>query len=57
MDRMRCEFDTEHGDIVCRNGLLWQLTYSECAPPDQRQCIGECDSLFHRQAVERQEGK
>lgn len=22
--------------------MLWELTYSEMGPPDQRQCIGEC---------------
>ncbi len=30
------------GDIVCRDGYLWQLTYSEMGPPDQRDCIGPC---------------
>jgi hypothetical protein len=43
MDRMRCPLDTNHGDVVCRNGVLWALTYSECAPPDQRQAIGDCE--------------
>lgn len=47
MDRMQCPRDTKFGDIVCRGGQLWQLTYSECAPPGQRQCIGECDHPFH----------
>lgn len=29
-------------DVVCINGQLWELTYSDCAPPDQRQPGGAC---------------
>jgi hypothetical protein len=38
----RCPLQVPHGDKVCIDGLLWALTYSDCAPPDQRQCVGEC---------------
>jgi hypothetical protein len=37
-----CPLDTTHGDTVCRDGVLWALTYGECAPPDQRQVVDEC---------------
>jgi hypothetical protein len=30
------------GEFVCRDGSLWALTYSECAPPYQRQAWGPC---------------
>jgi hypothetical protein len=30
------------GEFVCHDGGLWALTYSECAPPDQRQYDGPC---------------
>jgi hypothetical protein len=43
MDRMKCPLDTKHGDVVCRDGVLWALTYSEMGPPDQRQAIGDCE--------------
>ena len=42
LDNNKCPMNTKYGEIVCRNGTLWALTYSECAPPDQRQCWGEC---------------
>ena len=37
-----CRDRAQHGDVICEDGLLWQLSYSEMGPPDQRQCIGEC---------------
>lgn len=44
----KCPRDRKYGDIVCRDGLLWALTYSDSAPPDQRQCVGRCDWPGHR---------
>lgn len=32
----------KHGEFVCDSGMLWALTYSECAPPDQRQAWKDC---------------
>lgn len=40
---MPCPFQRKYGDIICIDGTLWGLTYSECAPPDQRQALGPCD--------------
>lgn len=36
-----CPNATKYGDRVCIRGYMWELTYSECAPPDQRQNTGE----------------
>lgn len=44
-----CPRDTRYGETVCRNGLLWSLTYSEMGPPDQRQCVGECGWPGHQE--------
>lgn len=49
----KCPLERQYGDIVCRDGLLWGLTYSECAPPDQRQCLGECEHPSHRKTEEK----
>ena len=43
-----CPLDREYGDIVCRNGVLWALTYSEMGPPDSRQWFGECADCARR---------
>jgi len=43
-----CPLDKRYGDLVCRDGMLWGLTYSEMAPPDSRQCMGECENHVHR---------
>ena len=32
----------KHGEFICVEGTLWTLTYSECAPPDQRQAWSDC---------------
>lgn len=40
---MACPLQKKYGDIICIDGTLWGLTYSECAPPDQRQALGPCD--------------
>lgn len=45
----RCPLDKKYGEVVCRDGLLWALTYSEMGPPDQRQCIGECNHQIHKE--------
>jgi hypothetical protein len=42
MSEDTCPLRKAHGEFVCREGALWALTYSECAPPDQRQYWGEC---------------
>lgn len=39
---MTCPLQKKYGDTICIDGKLWALTYSECAPPDQRACVGEC---------------
>jgi hypothetical protein len=36
----KCPNDKQYGERVCRGGYLWELTYSEMAPPDQRQNTG-----------------
>lgn len=38
----KCPLDKPHGEIVCRDGYLWALTYSEMGPPDSRQNEGPC---------------
>jgi hypothetical protein len=40
---MTCPLEKKYGDIICIDGTLWGLTYSECAPPDQRQALGPCE--------------
>jgi hypothetical protein len=42
MTAKKCPLDKKYGDIVCKDGQLWALTYSEMAPPDSRQYDGEC---------------
>lgn len=42
MSKKKCPLDTKYGETVCRNGVLWELTYSEMGPPDQRQVVGDC---------------
>ncbi len=44
----KCSLQTKYGDIVCRDGQLWGLTYSEMGPPDSRQCIGPCPQCLQR---------
>lgn len=38
----KCPLQTKYGEIVCRDGVLWALTYSEMGPPDSRQWFGIC---------------
>ena len=40
---MACPLQKKYGDIICIDGMLWGLTYSEMAPPDSRQALGPCD--------------
>ena len=40
--REECPLRKQYGEVVCRDGLLWALTYSEMGPPDQRQATGPC---------------
>jgi general stress protein YciG len=40
--RKRCPLRTTHGERICIDGVVWELTYSEMAPPDQRQAAGDC---------------
>ena len=42
MNQKRCPWNSVYGELVCRDGYIWALTYSETAPPDQRQNIGPC---------------
>jgi hypothetical protein len=42
MEAEKCPLDKPHGDVVCREGVLWGLTYSEMGPPDSRSAIGDC---------------
>jgi hypothetical protein len=41
-EQIKCPLATRYGDIICIDGQLWALTYSEMAPPDSRQTWGEC---------------
>jgi hypothetical protein len=47
--RERCPLANKFGDTICIDGQLWSLTYSECAPPDQRQCMGPCSWNGHKE--------
>lgn len=47
-----CPLDKKYGDIVCRDGTLWALTYSECAPPDSRQAIDDCPHCKKRRGLQ-----
>lgn len=38
----KCPLQKKYGDTICIDGTLWSLTYSDCAPPDQRQAMGDC---------------
>lgn len=44
-----CLLDRKYGERVCRDGMLWVLTYSDSAPPDQRQCEGPCPHCSKKQ--------
>jgi hypothetical protein len=33
-------YHSKYGDRICIDGWLWELTYSEMAPPDSRQATG-----------------
>jgi hypothetical protein len=33
-------YHTKHGDRICIDGYLWELTYSEMGPPGSRQATG-----------------
>lgn len=48
-EKKKCPLDKKYGEIVCKDGLLWALTYSEMASPDSRQCIGDCDWKGHKE--------
>lgn len=37
-----CPWATRHGERICEDGYLWDLTYSEMGPPDSRQIHGPC---------------
>jgi hypothetical protein len=37
-----CALRTEHGEVICRNGVLWGLTYSEEGVPGKRRAMGPC---------------
>lgn len=41
-DVLECPLRKKYGEFICIDGSLWALTYSECAPPDQRQYWGPC---------------
>lgn len=45
-----CPLDKPYGETVCRNGVLWTLTYSEMGPPDSRQAWGECPHCAKKKA-------
>jgi hypothetical protein len=47
-----CPLRKQHGETICLDGTLWGLTYSECAPPDQRQAIGDCPHCSKQAGVE-----
>ena len=38
----QCPMPKDSGDTICVDGVLWSLTYSDSAPPDQRQVTGDC---------------
>lgn len=46
----QCPLQNQYGDVICIDGLLWGLTYGDCAPPDQRQCIGDCEYCKRKRA-------
>lgn len=33
-------FHSKYGELICIDGWLWGLTYSEMGPPDSRQSTG-----------------
>lgn len=37
-----CPLARSHGETICKDGYLWQLTYSEMGPPGSRQNSGPC---------------
>lgn len=44
-----CPNRKDHGEYMCVDGEIWALTYSECAPPDQRQFWGPCTHCYPKQ--------
>lgn len=48
---MPCPLQKKYGDIICIDGMLWGLTYSDCAPPDSRQAMGQCDHCKNQKLV------
>ena len=38
-----CPLRKKNGEFICIDGILWALSYSEMAPPDQRQSWGPCE--------------
>jgi len=38
----KCPLDQTHGDIVCRDGVLMAMTFSEMGPTESRVAIDEC---------------
>lgn len=55
---VKCPYPTEHGDVVCKGGVLWGLTYSDMGPPDSRQRMGNCPfCCFHVSSLEDAEGR
>jgi len=41
-DTPKCPYPKQYGDVICEDGKLWVLTYSEMGPPDSRQSNGPC---------------
>ena len=48
-----CPLNKEHGEFVCRDGVLWALSYSEMGPPGQRQAWDDCPHCAKRIAQEK----
>ena len=48
----KCPLDKKYGEIVCRDGVLWALTWSEMAPPDSRQAIDDCPHCKKRRGLQ-----
>jgi hypothetical protein len=47
-----CPMQKKYGETICKDGTLWSLTYSDCAPPDQRQAMGDCPHCAKQSGVE-----
>jgi hypothetical protein len=57
MSNKPCPLQRKYGDIICIDGALWALTYSEMGPPDSRQYFGECEYCKRCSAIPNNAGE